>query len=75
MSERLEPTSPLSRVEHFTTERLGSQVCNGKSSKISNTFSFLLVNKMLAIRDVIHKMFVRIANREVSDQTASSEAV
>ena len=29
---------------------------------------------MLAIRAVIHKMHVRIANREDADQTASSEA-
>ena len=30
---------------------------------------------MLVIRARIHKMFVRIANREDPDQTASSEAV
>ena len=34
-----------------------------------------LSNKMLAIRAGIHKMLVRIANREDPDQTASSEAV
>ena len=31
--------------------------------------------KMLAIRVPVHKMLVRIANREDPDQTASSEAV
>ena len=30
---------------------------------------------MLVFRAGIHKMFVRIANRETPDQTASSEAV
>ena len=29
-------------------------------------------NKMLVVRAGIHKMLVRIANREVTDQTASS---
>ena len=46
-----------------------------KCSKISNTFHFLFSNKMLVIRVGIHKMFVRIENREDPDQTASSEAV
>ena len=45
-----------------------------KCSKISNTFLFLFSNKMLVIRAGTHKMLVRIANREDSDQTASSEA-
>ena len=40
-----------------------------------NTFVFLFSNKMLVIRAVIHKMLVRMANREDSDQTASEEAV
>ena len=40
-----------------------------------NTFLFLFSNKMLVIRAGIHQMFVRIANREDSDQTASEEAV
>ena len=44
-----------------------------KCSKISNTFPFLLSYKMLVIRAGIHKMLVRIANREYSDQTASSD--
>ena len=43
--------------------------------KISNTFLFLFSNKKRVIRAVIHKMPVRIANREDPDQTASSEAV
>ena len=46
-----------------------------KCSKISNTFLFLFSNKMLVIRTGIHKMLVRIADREEPDQTASSEAV
>ena len=43
--------------------------------KILNTFLFLFSTKMLVIRAGIHKMLVRIANREDPDQTASSEAV
>ena len=39
------------------------------------TLLFLFSNKMLVSRAGIHKMFVRIANREDPDQTASSEAV
>ena len=46
-----------------------------KCSKISNTFLFLLLNKMLVIRAGIHKLLVRIANMEDPDQTAFSEAV
>ena len=47
----------------------------GKCSKISNTFLFLFSNKMLVFRPGIHKILVRVANREDPDQTASSEAV
>ena len=47
----------------------------GKCSKILNTSHFPLSTRILAIRDGIDKMFVRIANREDPDQTASSEAV
>ena len=47
----------------------------GKCSKISNTFPFLFSNKLLVIRTGIHKMLVRIANREDPGQTASEEAV
>ena len=38
-----------------------------KCSKISNMFLFLFSNKMLVIRAGIHKMPVRIANREDTD--------
>ena len=48
--------------------------CYGKCSKILNIFVFLFFNKILVIRTGIHKMHVRIANREDPDQTASSEA-
>ena len=47
----------------------------GKCSKISNTFCFLLSKKIWVIRAGIHKLLVKIANREDPDQTASSEAV
>ena len=47
----------------------------GKCPKISETFLFLFFKEMLVIRAGIHKMHVRMANRENSDQTASSEAV
>ena len=46
-----------------------------KCSKILNNFLFLFSKMMLVIRAGIHKMLVRIANREDPDQTASSEAV
>ena len=39
------------------------------------TFVFLFSNRMLGFMARIHKMLVRIANREDPDQTASSEAV
>ena len=41
--------------------------------KIPNTFPFLFYNEMLIIRTGIHKMLARIANREDTDQTASSD--
>ena len=47
----------------------------GKYSKISDMFLFLFSNKMLVIRVGIHKMLVRIANREDPGQTTSTEAV
>ena len=37
---------------------------NGKCSKISNTFLFLCSNKRLGFSAGIHKMLVRITNRE-----------
>ena len=45
----------------------------GKHSKIPNSFLFLFSNKMLVFKAGIHKILVRIANREDSDQTASSD--
>ena len=39
------------------------------------TLLFLLSNKMMVTRAGIRIMLVKIANREDSDQTASSEAV
>ena len=46
-----------------------------KGSKILYTFYFLFSKKMWVIRAGIHKILVRIANREDPDQTASIEAV
>ena len=43
-------------------------------SKISNTFLFLLANKMLVIRAESRKMRARIAKKENPDQTGSEEA-
>ena len=47
----------------------------GKCSKISSTLLFLFSNKMSVLRTGIHKILVRIANREDADQTASEETV
>ena len=41
--------------------------------KVANTFLFLLSNMLLVIRAGVHEMLVRIANRKVPDQTASSD--
>ena len=49
------------------------QATNGKSSKTLNTFLFLFSNKMLLMRAGIHKVFVRITNKEDPDQTFSLE--
>ena len=46
-----------------------------KCFKILITFLVLFLAKMVIIKAEIHKMLVRIANREDPDQTASSEAV
>ena len=43
--------------------------------KFSDTFLFLISNNFLVTWAGIHKMLVRIANREDPDQTASAEAV
>ena len=47
-------------------------VNNSKCSKISNAFLILFSNKMLIFKAGIHKILVRIANREDADQTACS---
>ena len=47
----------------------------GKCSKIWNAFHFLVSKKKCITRAGIHKVIVRIANREDPAQTASSEAV
>ena len=54
---------------------VNSQLVYGKSLKISNTFLFLFSNKMFVVWAGIHKMLVRMTNREDTDQTASSEVV
>ena len=46
-----------------------------KCSKILSTFLILFLNKILVFKAGIHKMLVRVANREDPDQTASSKAV
>ena len=46
-----------------------------KCSKILNAFLALFSDKVFVFRAGIHKMIIRIANREDPDQTASSEAV
>ena len=46
----------------------------GKCSKIFKGFLFLFSTKMLVIGAEIHKVLVRIANREDPDQTASTDA-
>ena len=43
--------------------------------QLAHSFLFLFSNKLLAIRAGVHKMLVRIANREDPNQTASEEAV
>ena len=40
-----------------------------------NTFLLLFSNKIMVIKAGIHKILVRITNREDPDQTVSSEAV
>ena len=43
--------------------------------KLLTLFFFLFSNEMLVSRAGIHKMLVKIANREDPDLTASSEAI
>ena len=45
----------------------------GNCSKSLKTSLFLFSNKLLVIRDGIHKMLVRTVNRADPDQTASEE--
>ena len=45
----------------------------GNCSKISNTFLYLFPKKMLVIRTEFYKMLANKANREDTDQNASSE--
>ena len=63
--------------DRLDDEWIAFHVClrYSKCSKISNTFLILFSNTMLIFRAGIHKVLVRIANREDPDQTASSEAV
>ena len=42
---------------------------------LKTSFLFLFSNNKLVIRAGIHKMLLRIVNREAPDQTASEEAV
>ena len=44
----------------------------GKCAKVLNTSLFLVLNKMLVFMAGIHKMHVRITNREDPGKTASS---
>ena len=46
-----------------------------KCSKSLNTFPLLFSIKMLIFRAEIHKMLVKIANKEDPEKTGSSEAV
>ena len=50
-------------------------IVNVNVLKISNTFLFLLSNKLLVFRAGIYKMIFRIANWDDPDQTGSLEAV
>ena len=57
----------------YTT--VGNPMSRLKCSKISNTSLFLFSNKMQLFRAGVHKILVRIVNKEDPDQTASAEAV
>ena len=57
----------------YCTVNLRIKYC--KCSKILNTFLCQFSNKMLVIRTGIHRMLVKIANREDLDQAASSGSV
>ena len=51
---------------------LSGNFAYGKFSKILSTLLFLFSYKMLVFRAEIHKMLIRIANREDPDQTGSA---
>ena len=53
---------------------LSGQSEYGKRYKILNTFLFLFSNEMLVFRTGIHKMLVRIENREDPDQTLKKQS-
>ena len=57
----------------YCTVNLWIKLC--KCSKILKTFLGLFSNEMLVNRTGIHRMLVKIANREDLDQTASSGSV
>ena len=53
----------------------GGRNCTVNIQKIRTLFLFLFSNKILGIRAGLHKLFVRLANREDPYQTASFEEV
>ena len=59
----------------FVHVSTAEDTCYSKYSKMSNTFLFLFVNKLLVIGAGMYNTLVRIPNREDHGQTASSEAV
>ena len=59
-------------VTHFSRQ---FPLIYGRHSKILNTCHFLFLKKMCVFSAGIHKILVRIANREDPDQAASSEKV
>ena len=65
---------PRDQTNVYQTGQVGIRHSPCVENRISNTFLFLLYNKMV-FKGGIHKKLVRIANREDPDQTASSEAV
>ena len=51
----------------FEKKNVTLTTCYGKYSIISNTFLFLLFNKMLLLTAGIHEVLIRIVNREDPD--------
>ena len=66
--------SLVARFDRVSSDT-GHRFVTVKCSKTLITFLFLFSNKIMLTRAGIHKMLVRIANREDPDQTASEEAV